>query len=72
MFSNRKAEERWEQKVEKRSAPLRSGSMFFGDLTAVNLKVDHFLFVSPFQLAHDTDKRGSNTVSRLIGKLWAV
>lgn len=28
--------------MEKRSAPLRSGSKFFGDLAAVNLKVDLF------------------------------
>lgn len=57
--------------MAKRSAPLRSGSMFFGDLAAVNLKVDHFSFVTSFQHSH-TDKRGSNTFNSLIKKLLAV
>lgn len=54
----RRAEERRERRVEKRSAPLRSGSMFFGDLAAVNLKVDHFFpcFFSP-ALTDGSDKR---------------
>ena len=38
--------------MEERSAPLRSGSTLFGDLAAVNLKVDHFSFVSSFQHSH--------------------
>lgn len=52
-----RAAERRERRVEKRSAPLRSGSMFFGDLAAVNLKVDHFFpcFFSP-ALTDGTDK----------------
>lgn len=45
-IEQQRAEARWEQRVEERSAPLRSGSMFFGDLAAVNLKVDHFSLVS--------------------------
>lgn len=57
MFSNR-AEDQWEQKVEKRSAPLRSGSKFFGDLAAVNLKVDLFSFVSSFQHSHTIPTEG--------------
>lgn len=56
--------------MEKRSAPLRSGSKFFGDLAAVNLKVDLFFLCFFFPaLTHDTDRRGSNTSNGLIKKL---
>lgn len=67
VFSNR-AGERWEQKVEKRSAPLRSGSMFFGDLAAVNLKVDHFSFVSSFQHSHMILTKGVLILSTVLLK----
>lgn len=49
-----RAGERRERRVEKRSAPLRSGSMFCGDLAAVNLKVDHFF---PLFLLSSTFRR---------------
>lgn len=50
-----RAAERREWRVEERSAPLRSGSMFFGDLAAVNLKVDLFFF--PLFLLSSTYRR---------------
>lgn len=56
--------------MEKRSAPLRSGSIFFGDLAAVNLKVDRFSFVSSF---HTIPTKGHrNTFSGLIKTLLAA
>lgn len=57
--------------MEKRSAALRSGSMFFGDLAAVNLKVDHFSFVSAFQHSHTIPSKGVLILSAvLLRSFW--
>lgn len=51
--------------MEKRSAPLRSGSMFFGDLAAVNLKVDGFSPCFLFPALAILTKGGSLYTARL-------
>lgn len=54
--------------MEERSAPLRSGSLFVGDLAAVNLKVDHFSFVSSFQHSHPIPAKGVLILSAVLLK----